>query len=167
MKMLDEPVSGRNFPLKNQNLNTSLTHKEGSKTTKNANSNAKSAFNYFNNVNSTTKNDNNNNTGTNSNKNATAGNGGNTFSFFLKQNVLKNYFDGSQFGEQTPINENKLTKPKEFFNLLHNNNNNNTFNEGNTPRNSAYIDNDNKATISEIITQITTTITIVIIITCI
>ena len=42
MKMLDEPVSGRNFPLKNQNLNTSLTHKEGSKTTKNANSNAKS-----------------------------------------------------------------------------------------------------------------------------
>ena len=62
MKMLDEPVSGRNFPLKNQNLNTSLTHKEGSKTTKNANSNAKSAFNYFNNVNSTTKNDNNNNT---------------------------------------------------------------------------------------------------------
>ena len=143
MKMLDEPVSGRNFPLKNQNLNTSLTHKEGSKTTKNANSNAKSAFNYFNNVNSTTKNDNNNNTGTNSNNNATAGNGGNTFSFFLKQNVLKNYFDGSQFGEQTPINENKLTKPKEFFNLLHNNNNNNIFNEGNTPRNSAYIDNDN------------------------
>ena len=142
MKMLDEPVSGRNFPLKNQNLNTSLTHKEGSKTTKNANSNAKSAFNYFNNVNSTTKNDNNNNTGTNSTNNA-GGNGGNTFSFFLKQNVLKNYFDGSQFGEQTPINENKLTKPKEFFNLLHNNNNSNIFSEGNTPANSAYIDNDN------------------------
>ena len=98
MKMLDDSVSGRNYPLKakrvNSNKDLSGTNLQS---TQNNNKEGKSPHET-------------------------------TFSFFVKQNAMINYFDASPGGLSehniTPISDNKLTNPNKFFNVYKNTNTN-------------------------------------------
>ena len=76
----------------------------------------------------------NNNNKSNNNKNKY------NFSFYVQNNSLLNYYDNSNIGDSTPVNDNeKLTKPNDFILSSQDNSKNNLTNiENNIDNNSEY-----------------------------